>query len=197
MWFIYFILAFVACSVVCALVETIADYRNETWWTFNRHKNFPFKWHGKTLWYSRSVAVALFAYCKNINGEWCVLANKRGKGTPDFQGYWNCVTGYLEHNMNAIQNCARECKEETGLNIPLDKIKFVEVNSEPTQNHQNVSIRHRAILDGTIDDWSNFSKEFMEKDEVDSIAWIPLSKINDYSWAFGHDVLIGEYSPKN
>lgn len=41
---------------------------------------------GKTLWSGRYCAVAAFAFCK-IKGEWCVLANQRGEGTPDFQGY--------------------------------------------------------------------------------------------------------------
>lgn len=197
MYTIYFILFFIACSFICALIETIVDYNNETWWVFNRHKNFPFKWHGKTLWYSRSVAVTLFTYCKNSEGEWCVLANKRGKGTPDYQGYWNCPCGYLDFNENSCQGARRECKEETGIDIPLNKIQVVEVNSDPTQNRQNVSIRHTAILDGTTKDWSNFSKEFMEEGEVEDITWIPLSRIKEYDWAFEHDVLIDKFFKNN
>lgn len=50
---------------------------------------------GKTLWSGRYCAVAAFAFCK-IKGEWCVLANQRGEGTPDFQGYWNCPCGFLD-----------------------------------------------------------------------------------------------------
>ena len=62
-------------------------------------KNFPIKvqedtiingenMKGKTFWVSRSCAVAVFVFA-NIKGIWYVLANQRGKGCPDYQGYWN------------------------------------------------------------------------------------------------------------
>lgn len=40
---------------------------------------------GKTLWSGRYCAVSAFIFCKFPDG-WKVLANQRGKGTPDFQG---------------------------------------------------------------------------------------------------------------
>lgn len=155
-------------------------------------QNFPFKYMGRTLWYSRSVATTLFAFSKNEFGEMCVLANKRGKGCPDFQGYWNVVCGYLDFNENSIQCAIRECLEETGLKIPYDRVEVVGVNSEPSSNKQNVSIRHKVILDGTINEWSNFNTDNMEKDEVEEIRWIPLSEVKNYKWAFGHEKLITE-----
>lgn len=59
---------------------------------------------GQTLWSGRYCAIAAFVFLK-INRAWHVLANKRGSGTPDFQGMWNCVCGYLE---------ADECAEVQG-----------------------------------------------------------------------------------
>lgn len=192
-----FLAVIILLLIFIVIIPTSIQYSNEIWWTFNRHKNFPFTWHGKTLWYSRSVAVVLFAFCKNANNEWCVLANKRGKGTPDFQGYWNCPTGYLNWNENSPKGAFRECKEETGLEFPLDKIIICGVNSDPTENHQNVVVYHKVVLDDTISNWSSFSKMNMEGNEVDDIQWIPISKLNDYNWAFNHKNLILQYTPIN
>ena len=30
-------------------------------------------------WFSRSMATALFAFCKDEDGDWCILASERGK----------------------------------------------------------------------------------------------------------------------
>ena len=57
--------------------------------------NFPVIKDGKEYWVARNMAVACFVFAP-INGEWCVLANQRGTGTPDFQGLWNCPCGYLD-----------------------------------------------------------------------------------------------------
>lgn len=51
-------------------------------------KNYPIKIEtgehaGETVWVHRSIAVVGFVFCK-INNEWCVLANQRGEGAPDF-----------------------------------------------------------------------------------------------------------------
>ncbi len=80
-------------------------YSNEVWWAFNRHKNFPFTWHGKKLWYSRSVAVACYIYCKDAQGNWNVLFNKRGSGCPDYNGCWSTESGYINFNENSVNGC--------------------------------------------------------------------------------------------
>ena len=223
----YLIILLLIILFAFGLSHVIGEYIKQAdakWWNTVGKNNFPFKWRGKTLWYSRSVAVVLFTFCKNKLGEWCVLANQRGEGAPDYQGYWNSSCGYLDFNETSFQASQRECKEETGIVVPLDKIKFFRIifliafkikfnslNSSPDSNRQNVTIRHTAILDGTIDDWSNFSKDNMEyqviykwwmkllffipfkkeiKPEVADIKWIPLSKLEEYEWAFGHKELI-------
>ena len=37
-------------------------------------------------WFSRSMATALFAFCKDADGDWCVLASERGREAADFRG---------------------------------------------------------------------------------------------------------------
>ncbi len=69
----------------------------------------------KEYWISRSaVMTAVFA---TINNKICVLANKRGFGTPDYQDYWNCQCGYLDWNETTKRAAQREVYEETGYKI--------------------------------------------------------------------------------
>lgn len=146
--------------------------------------NFPVKRNGKIFYVSRSVAVSLYCYCQNSNGEWCVLANQRGPGAPTNRGEWNTPCGYLDYGETAEQAAARECYEETGVIIPPNKIKQQGVNSRNLSGAQNVSIRFAAVLDGVTDDYP-LSAENCEPGEVTDIQWIPLSQVGKYQWAFG------------
>ena len=83
--------------------------------------NFSVIKDGKEYWVARNVAVVCFVFAP-INGEWCVLANQRGKGTPDFQGLWNAPCGYLDYNETTKEAAKREVYEETG--IQLKHAKF-------------------------------------------------------------------------
>lgn len=144
----------------------------------------------KTAWISRSVAVSGFVFCKDQKGKWYVLANQRGKGTPDYQYYWNCICGYLDYDENANEAIKREVSEETGLDLRSSTFIPYFINSNPKENRQNVTIRFYKILDGDITNWMNFSTDKMEKDEVANIRWIPIDEIEDYNWAFNHKELI-------
>ena len=174
--------------LIVMAIAVYINYRNVEW-DRKPLDNFPFKYRGKTYWYSRSVATILACFCKDSQGMWRVLVNKRGKGTPDFQGYWNLVCGYLQFNVSGQQNVLKELKEETGVEIPLSKVKFHSVETSPLANKQNVSLRYYAILDGVIDDYPTTAM-YSEKDEVESIGWIRIDKLDEFKWAFEHDNLI-------
>lgn len=137
-------------------------------------------------WFSRSVAVATAVLIKD-SGEWYVLANERGSGTPDYQGYWNLPCGYLDYNETAEQAAMREVYEETG--IKCQNIKNVGHSTSPNENRQNVCFFFISFLSGSIDDY-HFSKENMEEGEVGGIKWVPVSDADSVKWAFDHDVLI-------
>ena len=101
---------------------------------------------GKTLWSGRYCAVAAFVF-RRIEGIWTILANKRGSGTPDYQGCWNAVCGFLEANEDASECCSREIFEETGFEIKPEKFLHVYTQTDPeTSNNGNVTLRHIAIL---------------------------------------------------
>ena len=176
-------------GVIVILVEFIRDYK----WRQKPLYNFPIKYRGKLLWYSRSVAVTLFTLCKNKDGKLCILVNRRGTGTPDFQGYWNAPCGYLDFNESGEKAAQRETYEETGIFIDTEKIKLNSVSSEPNENkRQNVTLRYLANIEDKTTDEFKFDTSHSEKNEVSDIKWIPLDEINNYQWAFNHKMLIEE-----
>lgn len=185
------------CSISVAIIFCVIiifyifkNHKNKEW-----HKrplqNFPFMYKGKIFWYSRSVATTGLVLCKNDKDEWCVLANQRGDGAPDYQGYWNIPCGYLEHGVSGEENIVKEIFEETGVFIPSNKMQFYSVITSPKENKQNVSIRYYTILNGNCNMYP-LTDDNSEMNEVSDIQWIPLSEIDNYQWAFNHLPLIKE-----
>lgn len=176
---------------------------NDVFWEkWDRHKyNFPLTYKGRKIWYGRTVATVLLAFTKNEKNEWCVLANLRGEGCPDYQGYWNLICGYLEfssmpnkdnpHLGTGEYNCVKECYEECGIKIPIENIKAIGVSTTPYENKQNVSIRYITFLDKIMKvEETKFDLSHSEKNEVVEAKWIPITEIDNYEWAFHHDRLI-------
>lgn len=159
-------------------------------WLSKPIKNFKFKHHGKDFWYSRACTVTLFVFTKNSDGEWCVLANKRGDKVPDFKGRWNIPCGYIDFDESGEEAAQRECYEETNVFIPLESVKFYSAYTNPSANKQNISLHYVSIFNEDLTNAFNLSDEHSEDGEVSEIQWIPISKINEYNWAFGHDVLV-------
>lgn len=143
-------------------------------------------------WLSRSMAVAIFTFCKDKNGDWCVLASERGEEAADFRGYWNSVCGYLDYDETTRHAAIRELNEECGVKIDESLLQFVGYEDSPTANRQNVTFRFCAfITDKTIDDFT-FSKALNEGKEVGEIKWLKIDEIDNYKWAFNHEKRIKE-----
>ena len=144
---------------------------------------------GTILWSGRYCAVAAFVF-RHIDGIWSVLANLRGPGTPDYQGCWNAVCGFLEANETAQQCCSREIFEETGYIIKPEKFLQVYTQTDPeTSNNGNVTLRHIAIIFDN-EDISRETPEGGEANEVDDVKWIPVGGVHNYRWAFNHEQTI-------
>lgn len=151
---------------------------------------------GEVIWSHRSVAVCSVVLA-NINNQLCILANKRGEGAADFQGFWNMPCGYVEYNTTTEEAASLEVFEETTIDIPSDYFKMFNINSKPTENRQNITIRYICDLreNNDVDLTINKSKMNInggEENEVDDIKWIPIEEVNKYKWAFEHDKLIDE-----
>ena len=55
-------------SFLLVIIEFFTTQSNKLWWRkWNQHKhNFPIEYKGKIIWYSRSVAAALFVFAKDL-----------------------------------------------------------------------------------------------------------------------------------
>lgn len=161
--------------------------------------------NGKFLgWFSRSVATVTFIFRKKEN-KMQVLLQKRGKGCPDNVGKWCTSCGYLEFNITLEENTVKEALEECGFELKTDKLKMVGINSDPSENHQNVSIHYIYIADEKED--FDLSKAIGgEKDEVETVEWFDIGtfdkdnslrvdvyKIYERDFAFNHDRMMIKY----
>ena len=79
-------------------------------------KNFPVvdKNTEREYWISRSIAVVVFLFAKDIFGETYILAEQRGSGTPDpeYIGKYCVPCGYLDYDETIVQAAQRELMEE-------------------------------------------------------------------------------------
>ena len=150
----------------------------------------------KTVFSGRFCAVSGFIYAI-VDGKYSVLVNLRGPGTPDYQGCWNAVCGFLERYENSKEGIAREMLEECGFQIDTDDLKVIHVETEPEEcNNGNVTIRHTAFLGKIIPHYVERDGLGGEENEVDSVKWIPLDEIDNYKWAFNHRKIVELYAPK-
>ena len=106
----------------------------------------PIKFKDKEYWVSRSIAISAFIFANDIEGNTYVLAIKRGKGTPDYQGMYCCPCGYVDWNENIYQAACREIKEETGVFLIPSDLEIIGINSSPLENRQNITVRLYAFL---------------------------------------------------
>ena len=149
----------------------------------------------KSIWISRSVAVATFTFGYDEDGELYVLVSQRGKGTPDKEliGAWNCQCGYLDYDEDTLTAAKRETFEETGVDLTYSDLKFWKVIDDPLKDErQNIVFRYVALFKDKVINDIPFSTENMEKDEVSDIQWLEVDKILKYKWAFNHDEIILE-----
>ena len=138
--------------------------------------NFPIKRNGKIFYVSRSVAVSLCVFCKDRNGNWCVLANQRGPGCHTSVGLWNVPAGYLDYGESSEDAAARETWEETGVDIPAN-VPFRLLGTNASRQKNDVSMAYTCVLEGVIDDYP-LSDENSEPGEVADIKWIPIMSAN-------------------
>lgn len=146
------------------------------------NKNFPIKYNNKEYWISRHLAVAVFIFTE-LNGDRYVLATKRSKNTPDYQGYWVCPCGYLDFNEALEEAAVRETFEETGIVLNKHELDMFYIESNAKENNQNVTCRYKTTID-------YIEPPILQNDECDEIKWIKREEIDNYEWAFNHDNII-------
>lgn len=189
--------------MVKILQNLFKQEKKETIEEINTQVNQPcYDKHGRFLgWYSRSVAASIFVYCKDEDGDWCVLASERGEEAADFREFWNVPCGYVDFNESVKSAALRELYEETGVFISDEEndglVQFVGYEDSPAANRQNITFRFAAFIKDAVTSGFTFSKKMNEGKEVGEIKWIKIDKIDDYLWAFGHEKRILEIFENN
>lgn len=145
---------------------------------------------GKTLWSGRYCAVCGIVWTEADDGDILVLANKRGKGTPDYQGYWNLPCGFLESDETGREGVCREISEECGYSFKPGMFNLEFVQTDPMEcNNGNVTIFYSARTSNCGSYYAG--KRFGgEADEVDRIEWVSIHNLHKFNWAFNHDRII-------
>lgn len=127
---------------------------------------------------------AVYAYAKNQNGEWCILAAKRNKQWDDEGGKMNPPMGHRHKYESAEDGAVRECEEESG--IKLDKKDLVLASKE------SWGTNFKVYLPGKTSDY----KPGEGDEENTKFRWIPMSKIKDYDWAWSCGTFAKRFQPK-
>lgn len=129
-----------------------------------------------------------YIYCQNGDGKWCMLAGKRITN-DDSNNLMNPPMGHLHLGEDPRVGVARECKEETGLNIPPSRF-IGKVKQEYARG--KFTFHFVAILYGKTTD----QYEPGEGDgENEHFQWIPVDELGKYKWAFGTGKKAMEYIP--
>ena len=97
-----------------------------------------------------------------------------------FGGKWNVVSGFLDYGETLEDAAIRECFEECGVNIK--GVKLINCGTNSNKLYGSVNHRFAAVIDGVIDQYPPSMKNCegygTDMQEVQNVAWIPLSKID-------------------
>lgn len=148
---------------------------------------------GKKYWISRSMATRSEVVVMDDDNIY-LLINKRGEGTPDFQGCWNITCGYLEYDVTLEENATKELLEETGVYISPNEWELMHIESDPERGvKQNVTAVYRVVISMDLYNaykniGSKMSSDGGEENEVSDVWLMPLTpeNIETIDWAFNH-----------
>jgi len=127
---------------------------------------------------------AVYAYAKNTNGEWCILAAKRNKNWDDEGGKMNPPMGHRHKYESPEDGAVRECEEESG--IKFDKKDLVLASKE------DWGTNFKIYLPGKTSDY----KPGEGDEENTKFKWIPVSEIDNYDWAWSCGAFAKRFKPK-
>ena len=122
------------------------------------------------------VSAATYIFCKNDEGQMCVLAGRRRGNYGG--GLFNVPVGMRELYDNSIVDTAvREVEEETNLSLQPNLFHFV--NGEEWGKNK-VGANFIVRLNGTTSSYNVGNGD----GENDKFMWLPLDKVNNVQWAY-------------
>lgn len=120
------------------------------------------------------VSCATYIFCGDN-----ILIGKRGYTAPNSPNKWNVPTGYVDDGEEPIESAVREVYEETGLRIPQNLFTDCGVEQwgidKAGKNYVVILPKDRKYKIGNGDG------------ENSKFQWVPVSEINQLSFAFQQD----------
>ena len=129
--------------------------------------------NGNDVWISRSNVVIPVVFKLDENtGEIYTLVEKRGPAVSH-PGEWCCPCGYIDWDETLKEACHREVKEETGLDLDMNKIIFVNVDTNIHTKNQTIDHWYMCWASGKDFDLSKVET----KDEILDLKWLKVAKV--------------------
>ena len=129
--------------------------------------------NGNDVWISRSNVVIPVVFKMNEEtGDIFTLVEKRGSAVSH-TGEWCCPCGYIDWDETLEEACHREVKEETGLDLDMDKIIFVNVDTNIYTKNQTIDHWYMCWADGKDFDLSKVET----KNEILDLKWLKVAKV--------------------
>ena len=119
-----------------------------------------------------------YIFCLDENGEWNLLVGRRTSTSLEGANRYNPPMGMTEDGESSLETAVRECFEETGLRLNPTLFQYYDKES---WGQGKIGINYVAVLDGDISDYNTTNGD----GENDKFFWLPISKINTLSFAFG------------
>lgn len=131
------------------------------------------------------LSSAVYAYAKNADNEWCVLASKRVENNFDDEGgKMNPPMGHRHVKETPEDGAVRECWEESGIKLNKHDLVFASKESWGTN--------FKIYLPGKTSDYKPSNGD----GENHRFKWLPVSKIKDYDWAWSCGVFAKKFAPR-
>ena len=129
--------------------------------------------NGNDVWISRSnVVIPIVFKMDEETGDIFPLVEKRGSAVSH-TGEWCCPCGYIDWDETLEEACHREVKEETGLDLDMDKIIFVNVDTNIHTKNQTIDHWDMCWADEKDFDLSKVET----KDEILDLKWLKVAKV--------------------
>ena len=118
--------------------------------------------------------------CKN--GLFLIL--ERSSRVGSYQGYWSCVSGYVEKEEDPLETALREVTEETG--ISKDSLRLLSQDGPNLTETETLVFESYWFLFDTTDsqveiDW-----------EHNQFAWVKADELKEYKLVPWFDKLFGQ-----
>ena len=128
--------------------------------------------NGKEQWISRSTVVIPIVFkLDEKSGDVYALVEKRGQAVSH-SGEWCCPCGFIDWDESLPEACQREVREETGLNLELEKIVFITADSNKNSTAQTVDLIYMCWTDQEFD-----LDKVETRDEIMDVKWLKVAHV--------------------